>query len=257
LRDVALTRGLFVTVRLLRRAARKAGFGRARSAGGVAAYGELQRRAERLGQRMFLGGPVELFEQFGRLQLEALVSRGLTTDSYVLDTGCGALRAGYWLIHFLEPGRYLGIEPNQQMLAMARAEILEPGLEEEKQPRFAFNDDFDLGVFGVAPDFVLARSIWTHASKEQIERMLASFASVAAPNALLLASYLRPRRLLRDDYGGQGWVGRGHQSDKAGVVSHSFEWIATTCRRLGLGASESRADNFGNQVWIEVRRFPA
>jgi SAM-dependent methyltransferase len=203
---------------------------------------------------MFLGGPVELFEQFGRLQLIALLRRGLTPDSTVLDVGCGALRAGYWLIHFLDPGRYLGIEPHRPMLDAAREQLLEAGLEEAKQPRYAYNDDFDLGVFGIAPRFVLARSIWTHATKEQIERMLASFAKVATADGLLLSSYLPARALLWRDYRGDAWVGRSPSGDVSGVVAHRFAWIAETCRRMGLVANESRADNIGHQKWIEVRR---
>jgi hypothetical protein len=38
----------------------------------------------------------------------------------VLDVGCGALRVGYWLIHFLEPENYYGIEPKKRMLGTGR-----------------------------------------------------------------------------------------------------------------------------------------
>lgn len=151
--------------------------------------GELQRKAEELSRAQFVGGRVERFEADGRLMLIALVRRGLTPDAHVFDVGCGALRAGYWLIHFLDAGRYHGIEPARERLDAARAALLEPGLEEQRRPEFANNDDFDLGTFGVAPDFVLARSVWSHAAKRQIIAMLDSFRDVAAPGALLLASY--------------------------------------------------------------------
>src|SRR3954454_18606924 len=59
----------------------------------------------------FLGGPFEDFERVGRLQLVTLVQQGLNPSSKVLDVGCGSLRAGYWLMNFLEPGGYHGIEP--------------------------------------------------------------------------------------------------------------------------------------------------
>jgi SAM-dependent methyltransferase len=149
----------------------------------------LQRKAEILSRSQFVGGQVERFERDGRLQLIALVRRGLTPDAHVVDVGCGALRAGYWLIHFLDPGHYHGIEPARERLDAARAGLLEPGLEDIKRPQFASNDDFDLSVFGVAPEYVLARSIWSHAAKPQIAAMLDSFAAAAAPGALMLASY--------------------------------------------------------------------
>ena len=238
---------------LVRRVARALGLGRSRTAAGVA-VGALQERATNLGQRIFLGGPPELFEQFGRLQFIALIRRGLSPDDHVIDVGCGALRAGYWLIHFLDPERYLGIEPNREMLAAARAELLEPGLEELKRPRFAYDDDFDLSVFNVAPRFVLARSIWTHTDKVQIERLLDSFASYAASDGLLLASYLPSHGFVRPDNRSTGWKGRGPAGSKAGVVANSSRWIAMACRQRGLRAQESHRDRFGHQNWVEIRR---
>lgn len=129
------------------------------------AGGELQRRANELSGSRFVGGRAERFELDGRLQLIALLQRGLTPDSPVVDVGCGALRAGYWLIHFLDEGMYHGMDPTRERVDAARAAILEPGLEKAKWPRFSYNGDFNLGVFDLAPRFVLARSIWSHAAK--------------------------------------------------------------------------------------------
>jgi hypothetical protein len=248
---------------------------------------DLDARVQALDDPAFHTGVTrEKFAHLGRLQLIALLRRGLTPDSPVIDVGCGALRAGYWLIHFLDPGMYYGIEPRQASLDVARKELLEPGLEELKRPRFDDNMDFDLSVFGIAPRFVLARSIWSHTSKPQIEAMLDSFAAVAADDALLLASYLpasptgaqarlsrmlaglRPStrgatgtgagRRARRDYRGTGWAGRGPLgADKTkSVIAHSFDWIAEQCARRELTVRESDQDNFRNQTWLEVRRSP-
>src|SRR5258708_22118404 len=59
----------------------------------------------------FLGVPVETFAEAGRRQLEALLEEGLRPESRVLDIGCGCLRAAYWLIHYLDPRCYCGLEP--------------------------------------------------------------------------------------------------------------------------------------------------
>jgi hypothetical protein len=154
----------------------------------------------------------------------------------------------------LDSGRYLGIEPNRDMLDLARSQLLEPGLEAAKQPRFAHNDDFDLSVFGVAPRFVLARSIWTHADKAQIGQLLDSFASVAAADGLLLASFLPARPLVRSDARSPGWIGRGPTGGESRVVAHSLGWIAGACRQRGLSVRQSTPDSFGHQMWLEVRR---
>ncbi len=185
----------------------------------------VQERAETLAGRIFLGGPVDDFEEVGRLQLVTLLREGLQPSSTVLDVGCGCLRGGYWMIHFLEPDRYFGIEPAREMVEAGLGEILEPGIAEAKRPRFAHNDDWDFSGFGVEFDFVVARSIWTHASKAQIGSMLDSFAKSAAPGGKLLASYLPAgwhrawsgrtlRGLLARDYKGEGWVGRSHEQEE-------------------------------------------
>jgi hypothetical protein len=61
----------------------------------------LHHKAERLAKETFLGGPVRDFERVGRLQLITLLRSGLYPQSKVLDLGCGCLRGGYWLTHFL------------------------------------------------------------------------------------------------------------------------------------------------------------
>jgi hypothetical protein len=221
--------------------------------------GPLQARADKLGATMWLGGLTADFERDGRMQLSMLLRVGLSPGSTVVEVGCGALRAGYWLIHFLDTERYHGIEPNREMVDSARAALLEPGLEELKRPRFAYNDDFDLGVFRVAPDFVLARSIWSHASKGQIAAMLDSFAAVAAPQAMMMTSYHPASRLpwRRHDYTGDDWIGRGPDQmgrEYRSVVAHRFGWIDAQCGQRKLTVRETPDDRFGGQVWLEVTR---
>jgi hypothetical protein len=244
----------------------------------IAGDGPVQRRAAELGR--FLGGPPAHFEERGRLSFISLVRRGLNPGSVVIDVGCGALRAGYWLIHFLEPDCYLGIEPATPNLDAARAHLLEPGLEALKRPRFSDTTDFDLTVFGAAPDFVLLRSVWSHTSKRQVGQVLDAFAAIAPPDALLLGSYIPTpstgasllsraslRRLLRreapatvpegsrgpkarlsTDYQGDGWSPR--------LIAHDRSWMMEACRSRGLVAVESPYDRFGVQVWLEVRPAP-
>src|SRR5687767_8651909 len=108
----------------------------------------LQERAEAVPKDVFLGGPRKDFERLGRHMFVLLVKEGLLPRHKVLDIGCGSLRAGYWLIHFLDPGGYCGVEPHQKMLKAGRELILEDGLEETKRPQFTDNDQFDFSVFG-------------------------------------------------------------------------------------------------------------
>ena len=205
---------------------------------------------------IFLGGRRKHFETAGRKLLMTLVGEGLFPSSSVLDVGCGCLRGGYWLIHFLDAGNYCGIEPNTTMLEAGRRVLLEPGLEAVKQPRFDNNSDFDFSVFSRRFDFVVARSIWTHTSKAQIETMLDGFVSTANDDAVFLASFKRPS-LFRRDYQGDKWIGVSHEPDSTeGAVRHSLGWIRGQCRTRGLDVTVIRDPtfNFGSQTWLRVKR---
>lgn len=215
----------------------------------------LVERANRLEtEGIFLGGPARLFETAGRKLLITLLVEGLNPSSRVLDIGCGCLRGGYWLIHFLDRGCYFGIEPNIEMLEAGSRILLEPGLADLKRPQFDHNSDFDFTVFGKKFDYFAARSVWTHASKQQIQTMLDGFDGTANNGGIFLTSYKKPTKS-KKEYMGTEWIGRSHASDKPGIVRHSFGWIQTECSKRGLVAEEIKdnAYNFGSQTWIRIR----
>ena len=203
---------------------------------------------------IFLGGPEDQFVTAGRRTLMSLLGEGLEPSSKVLDIGCGCLRGGYWLIHFLDDECYFGIEPNVPMLEAGITVILEAGLTDQKRPRFDNNADFDFTVFGEKFDFLVARSIWTHASKDQIRTMLDGFVSTTDDNGVFLTSYHKPT-LFRRDYRGTQWIGRSHESGTPGIVRHSLGWIRSECATRGLTAEEikGKAHNFGRQTWIRIK----
>ena len=151
---------------------------------------ELQRKFESFAQDRFYGVPSANFALAGREQLSYLLNAGLRADSKVLDIGCGVLRAGYWIIHFLNRSCYCGIEPHKERLEFGIRHILEPQTLTAKAPRFHANPDFDTSVFGEKFDYFLAYSIWTHACKRQIQAMLDGFARDSHAHAAFLLTYL-------------------------------------------------------------------
>lgn len=215
----------------------------------------LHERAELLQQRgVFLGGPLRKFETVGRNQLSILLRNGLNMDSNVLDVGCGCLRAGYWLINFLDAGHYFGIEPNAEMLQAGKDVIVGESTIQTKQPRFDNNSDFDFDVFEEQMDFIIARSIWTHASPAQIEKMLNEFVAVTPPTGTFLVSIKQPRWYQRQ-YSGDSWVGKSDTSRISGIVRYRFSWIANLCRQRGLTAEKLQTE-YG-QTWIRIRKLSA
>ena len=194
-------------------------------------------------------------------------------------------------MRFLEPGGYHGIEPQQDMLRVGLEQIVEADVVEHAQARFDDNQDFDFSVFDTEFDFVVARSIWSHASKEQISAMLASFARHRLPHGdlpdLLQARHAHSRggrarapaaAGRRVDLAGgppprarpplagagplhrlqgRGWVGRDGVSKTSGTVRHSFGWIAAEAARHGLAVRQLPREVVSHQYWLRVeRRLP-
>ena len=202
----------------------------------------------------FFGGPPELFDIVGREQLIALLEHELTFSSYVLDIGCGSLRGGRWIIPLLDKGHYCGIESQPGMVSNGLELFINPEIRAWKEPRFDHNDRFDFSVFGHKFTHFLARSIWSHASKPQIELMLDGVAAWGEPDSVLLASYFRTWPLIRRDYQGKSWIGESHESQGVGVVAHDFKWIKRVCQQRGLSASIMQRPRVGGQSWAIVRK---
>src|SRR6202023_2687727 len=201
----------------------------------------LQKKFEALERDKFYGVQVRNFEFAGREQLTYLLNAGLNPASKVLDIGCGALRAGYWLIHFLDPECYCGIEPHKGRLEAGIHHILEPEILKCKTPRFDANPNFDTSVFGERFDFFLAYSIWTHASKRQIQTMLEGFVRHSQDHAAFLLTFL-PSSWRHPDYKGDRWLGTSHESDVTGTIAHSFRWIKTQCAERKLTVRKLNRD---------------
>jgi hypothetical protein len=214
----------------------------------------LQWSADRMmSEHGFVGVPRETFAQAGREQLIALLAEGLRPESKFLEFGCGCLRIACWLVRFLDSGGYHGIEPARQRIDYGLHYLLTPEELQVKRPRFDYNPIFNSSVFETKFDFFLARSIWTHASKPQIEATLDSFLRDGAPRATFLASYL-PARSPDEDYQGIRWVGTSHESDTPGVVRHALSWIAEQCRSRSLNCEEIAGVDCDSQFWLRIRR---
>jgi hypothetical protein len=213
----------------------------------------VQSRAEEMmAQHGFLGVPLETFELGGRSQLIRLLTEGLNPESKVLEIGCGCLRVAYWLVRFLDPGCYYGIEPARQRVEYGLQYLFTPEDLRLQRPRFDFNPRFDSSVFGARFDFFLAGSIWTHASKRQIKATLDSFVLDSDRTAVFLASYL-PAQSPDDDYQGDQWVGTSHESTTPGVIRHSLAWIMAECESRGLKLTELPGIDCDSQFWLKVQ----
>jgi hypothetical protein len=210
----------------------------------------------------FTGGHPAFFDEAGREQLAVLMDHGLTPASRVVDVGCGALRGGRWLIPVLDRGHYCGVEPNAAMLARGLEGFVDPDIVAIKHPRFSINDQFDLSGFDMQFTHMIMRSVWTHASKGQIESSLDAFVEWGTQDAVLLTSVVPIRngwnpRHWRPDYQGDEWVGISHVSDQPGIVAHRMRWIRGACRARRLQVHAVRRKPLNEQRWLRITRDPA
>jgi SAM-dependent methyltransferase len=130
------------------------------------------------------------WEGTGRLQLEFLVAQGLLPTSKLLDVGCGALRAGILLAKHLEPGGYYGIDVNESLIRAALIhELPKAGLQDRvPEENLRVTDRFECD-FGVAFDFAIAQSVFTHLPLNHIRLCLYQLSRVMAPGGRFYATF--------------------------------------------------------------------
>ena len=129
--------------------------------------------------------------EFGRMQSDYLAAHGLTPASRLLEIGCGNLRAGRYLIEYLDAGNYYGIDISPDVLLSAQQVIAAHGLQ-DKLPHLMFTNDL---MFAFLPehffDAVHANSVFTHCPIELIEECFAHVARIMASGGFFDFTYYR------------------------------------------------------------------
>lgn len=143
---------------------------------------------ERGTHRDLVGG---MWEEIGHLQFEFLKEQGLLPDHTLLDIGCGCLRGGVHFVRFLEPNHYFGIDLNESLLeAGYRIELANAGLTNKlHRNQLRAVNDFDVSSFGVAFNFAIALSLFTHLPVNSIRVCLERLASVMPPGGRFYATF--------------------------------------------------------------------
>lgn len=156
----------------------------------------------RRNHRAFVGSNPTLYDFEGASQFNLLTLLGLREDQYVLDIGCGSLRAGRLLIPYLQRGHYHGLDPDRSLVLQGVKNEVGDDLLKLRGPVFVHNADFKLDQIQQPFDFILANSIFSHASREQILLCLRLVAETLDGNGVFLASYYPGK----ESYAGKAWV---------------------------------------------------
>jgi SAM-dependent methyltransferase len=156
-------------------------------------------------------GNMPYWDYMGKLQLDYLVERGLKPEHYLLDVGCGPLRAGIHFIEYLDTGHYAGIDHNAEMLEITREVELPQHNLVQKQPHLLANGLFEFEKFGLTFDYAMAQSVFTHMPLNNIMRCLVQMGRVLNPGGRFYATIF-------ENPHGKLHVEDIHQTDT--VISH-------------------------------------
>jgi len=188
--------------------------------------------------RAFVGQP-ERYDLLASLQFNLLTSLGLREYHSLLDIGCGSLRAGRLFIPYLLPDRYCGVEPEAWLVEEAFTKELGQDIARLKRPSFSFDSDFSLRTFGRSFDFLLAQSIFTHASLAQVAKCMAEARNVMTGTSIFVATYLRGDT----DYEGPDWV-------YPECIAYTYTTIQQLAMEQGLACVPFNYPHPGGVSWL-------
>ncbi len=188
-------------------------------------------------------------------QFNLLTRLGLREEDYLLDIGCGPLRAGRLFIPYLLPGRYFGIEPRRDDVLHGIETELGQDLVRLRRPTFDYGSDLGFSRFGQQFDFLLANSVFSHAPVHAIRSGLREAAKVMRPDALFLASFMRGSR----NYEGDSWVfaddiDRGMPGRINSLTTYSASFMEDVCAEHGFLVDMLHGIHPGAQTWMVIRR---
>lgn len=133
----------------------------------------------------FVGNPKH-YDLIGKIVFELLLNCGLKPEHKLLDMGCGSLRIGKYLIQYLNDYNYFGIEPNKWLIESRYKDINLL----RKNYSINYNNQFDLQCFNEKFDFILANSIFVHASQLQTNKCISQIPLVLKNNGKFIFSFI-------------------------------------------------------------------
>lgn len=190
-------------------------------------------------------GPKRNYDLAGSQQFRILCELGLRSYDRVLDIGCGSLRLGRLLIPWLDPYGYHGVEPNVNMLnAAIMNEVSRELFGEVKGAHTIHRDDFNFNHFGHLFDYIMAQSIFSHATEEEVRECLCRAAEVMHGSSIFVYNYKKGRENnpLTD------W-------EYPDTVEYTLASMRNWTERCGLIYEEFNVPEAPrHQIWVAARR---
>ena len=190
-------------------------------------------------------GPPEMFDIIGAQQFCVMVKNGLRHNHRLFDFGCGCLRAGRFFIPYLDPGKYIGLEPDKELLQYGLLEELGTEMSATKYPIIYTWDDFVFAnrMYGNF-DYMLAHSIITHAGPDVVKKIFDGAGEVVVDGGKFLGTYFDGF----DDCLEDGW--HGHEA-----VTYRKSTITDVATNAGFVSLETK--DYGHpmrQTWFIAKK---
>jgi SAM-dependent methyltransferase len=139
--------------------------------------------------RIAIGGAGSAWERGAGRVYEFLRDAGLEPAHFLLDIGCGSLRAGSRLIPYLEPGHYVGVDRDAGLIEAGLAREIPADVASAKRPRLEVMDDFAFDRLGRRFDFAIAYYVFPALALNSIMRCLVGVGRVLAPDGRFYATF--------------------------------------------------------------------
>jgi SAM-dependent methyltransferase len=188
-------------------------------------------------------GPAVNYDLAAAMQFNLLTFLGLREHHSLLDIGCGSLRAGRLFIPYLLPEKYCGVEPERWLIEEGIKNNVGGDLLRIKRPVFSHDAGFNLGAFGRRFDYVLAQSVFSHASAGQVQTCVAEVRRVMAPEGLFAATFVRGET----SYTGTEWV-------YPDCVSYTEDHFRALVAGQGLTCRAVSWPHPHGQTWVVIGR---
>jgi len=122
-----------------------------------------------MNHRKYVGGN---WDEAGIKQINFLKEEGLQPYHTFVDVGCGCFRAGRFLIDYLDPSKYFGVEKHKWLVDAGLKQELND-IQRKQRPNIVITNNFDFSQFKKTKfDYAIAKSLFTHLTKSKIKECL-------------------------------------------------------------------------------------
>jgi hypothetical protein len=175
------------------------------------------------GHRDYVGG---LWDEMGTLQFDFLIAQGLTSSDVLLDIACGSLRGGVRFIRFLEPGNYLGMEKEVELVRRGVKHELGVETYVARKPEIVVSGTFEFARFSKAPTFALAQSLFSHLASSDINLCMKRLRAVVRPGCRFFATFSEVEALKLNPWRSHARMGFDYTRDQMVTFGERWGWEA-------------------------------